>query len=263
MTPGPLPERRVPEAHIEIETEDGCIDALAACPDGPGPWPPILLLSDSRGLRPAIEEMARRLAAEGAFVLAPNLFHRSGPATDASARRAAVEAVLDPDAQAEDFEAWLHELEAERLVDDTRIGVLGYGVGAALALRLAAVHAERIAAAAVFYGGRPSPDEAHHLAGCVNAVLHLGYAEDGAGPGALEAALRREGVDFESEVYAGPRGFALSDHPGYAPKAAERHWANVLDLFKRTLGMSNFDPKDPKRPSERGISSQGPSRQLL
>jgi carboxymethylenebutenolidase len=87
-----------------------------------------------------------------------------------------VKAVLDPDAQSEDFEAWLHTLEAERLVDDTRIGLLGYGVGAALALRLAALHAERIAAAAVFYGGRPSQDEARHLAACVNAVLHLGHA---------------------------------------------------------------------------------------
>jgi carboxymethylenebutenolidase len=253
----------VPEAHIEIEAEEGCIDALAVCPDGEGPWPPVLLLSDSRGLRPAIEAMARRLAAHGVFVLAPNLFYRSGPMLDASSRRAAVEAVLDPDAQAEDFEAWLHALESERLVDDARVGVVGYGVGAALALRLAATHAERIAAAAVFYGGHPSADEAHHLAGCVNAVLHLGYADDGPPPGALEAALRREGVDFESEVYAGSRGFAVADHPRYAAKAAERHWANLLDLFRRTLGMPNSDPMNPEAPSEVGISSQGASRQLL
>jgi len=253
----------VPEAHIEIEAEEGCIDALAVCPDGKGPWPPVLLLSDSRGLRPAIEAMARRLAAHGVFVLVPNLFYRSAPMLDAAPRRVAVEAVLDPDAQAEDFEAWLDDLEAERLVDDTRIGVVGYGVGAAMALRLAAMHAERIAAAAVFYGGHPSPDEAHHLAGCVNAVLHLGYASDRPASGALEAALRRAGVDFESEVYAGPRGFAVADHPGYAPKAAEQHWANVLDLFKRTLGASNSDPINPKTPSGGGISSQEASRRLL
>ena len=83
------------------------------------------------------------------------------------------------------------------------------------------------------------------------------------GPGALEAALRREGVDFESQVYAGARGFAVADHPGYAPKAAERHWANVLDLFKHTLGMSNSDPTGLPEPSEGGISSQGASRPLL
>ena len=177
----------MPEAHIEIEAEDGHIDAFAACPDGPGPWPPVLLLSDSRGLRPAVEAMARRLAAHGVFVLAPNLFHRSDPA----------------------------------------------------------------------------PDEAHHLAACVNAVLHLGHAEDGPGPGALEAALRREGVDFESLVYAGPRGFAVPDHPGYAPQAAERHWENLLELFQRTLGLSNSDPKGPPGPSGGGISSQEPHRPLL
>lgn len=254
----------MPEAHIEMEAEDGCIDAFAACPAGAGPWPPILLLSDSRGLRPAIEDMARRLAGEGYFVLAPNLFYRTGIASSADARASAVAVVLDPDGQAEDFEAWLHALEAERLVDDTRVGVLGYGVGAAMALRLAASHAERVAAAAVFYGGRPSPAEALHLAACANAVLLLGHADgDGAGSGALEAALRREGVDFESLVYAAPRGFAVPDHPGYAPAAAERHWANLTELFRRTLFLSNSDVADLRGPSEGGILPRGTPRSLL
>ena len=99
----------MPEAHIEIEAEDGCIDAFVVCPDAGQPFAPLLLLSDSRGLRPAIEDIARRLAAEGFFVLAPDLFYRAGASpTDAEARHAAVKAVLDPDAQSEDFEAWLH-----------------------------------------------------------------------------------------------------------------------------------------------------------
>jgi carboxymethylenebutenolidase len=254
----------MPEAHIEIEAEDGCIDAFAACPAGGGPWPPILLLSDSRGLRPAIEEMARRLAREGFFVLTPNLFYRTGAGSSADARRAAVAVVLDPDGQAEDFEAWLHALEAERLVDDTRIGVLGYGVGSAMALRLAASHAERIAAAAVFYGGRPSAAEAHHLAACANAVLHLGHAEaDGTGPGELEAALRREGVDFESLVYSAPRGFAVPDHPGYDRPEAERHWTNLTELFRRTLTLSNSDSEKVAGRSGGGILPQATPRSLL
>jgi carboxymethylenebutenolidase len=244
----------MPEAHIEIEADDDCIDAFAVCPDAGQPFAPILLLSDSRGLRPAIEDMARRLASEGFFVLAPDLFYRTGPSsTDAEARHAAVKA-LDPDAQAEDFEAWLHSLEAERLVEDTRIGLLGYGVGAALALRLAALHAERIAAAAIFYGGRPSSEEASHLAACVNAVLHLGHAEgDLADAGRLEAALRREGVDFESLDYRAPRGFAVPDHPGYTPAAAARHWTNLTELFRRTLGEANSGPVSASAPSKGGI----------
>ena len=255
----------MPEAHIEIEAEDGCIDAFAVCPDAGQPFAPILLLSDSRGLRPAIEDMARRLADEGFFVLAPDLFYRTGStATDAEARHAAVKAVLDPDAQAEDFEAWLHSLEAERLVDDTRVGLLGYGVGAALGLRLAALHAERIAAAAIFYGGRPSSEEARHLAACVNAVLHLGHAGgDTAGAGLLEAALRREGVDFESLDYPAPRGFAVPDHPGYTPSAAARHWTNLTELFRRTLGEVKSDPASASGPSEDGILPQGSPRSLL
>jgi carboxymethylenebutenolidase len=253
----------MPEAHIEMEADDGCIDAFAACPAGAGPWPPILLLSDSRGLRDAIEVMARRLAAEGYFVLAPNLFYRTGIGSSADARAAAVAVALDADGQGEDFEAWLHALEAERLVDDARIGVLGYGVGAAVALRLAASHAERVAAAAVFYGGRPSPAEAHHLAACVNAVLHLGHAEGDSGAGDLEAALRREGVDFENLVYPAPRGFAVPDHPGYEPTAAERHWTNLTELFRRTVILSNSDAASPAGRTEGGISPPRTPTSLL
>ena len=180
------------------------------------------------------------------------------------ARHAAVKTVLDPDAQADDFEAWLHGLEAERLVDDTRIGLLGYGVGAALALRLAALHAERIAAAAIFYGGRPTSEKARHLAACVNAVLHLGHAEgDAARPGLLEAALRREGVDFESLGYRAPRGFAVPDHPSYAPEAAARHWTSLTELFRRTLGEPKSGPASASGHSEDGIFPQGSPRSLL
>jgi len=254
----------MPEAHVEIEAEDGCVDAFVVCPDAGQPFAPILLLSDSRGLRPAIEDIARRLAAEGFFVLAPDLFYRTGSSpTDAEARHAAVKAVLDPDAQSEDFEAWLHTLEAERLVDDTRIGLLGYGVGAALALRLAALHAERIAAAAVFYGGRPSQDEARHFAACVNAVLHLGHADGDTVDAGLEAALRREGVDFESLDYRAPRGFAVPDHPGYTPQAAARHWTNLTELFRRTLWEPKSGPASASGHSEDGILPQAGPRSLL
>src|SRR5436190_22792821 len=102
----------MPEAFIEIEAEDGGLDAFVACPEGATRRPPVLLLADRRGLRPAFQAHARRLAAHGYLVLAPDWTAR--PADD---RR-------------EDAEAWLDHLADDRRVDDARVGVAGYGAGA-------------------------------------------------------------------------------------------------------------------------------------
>lgn len=217
----------MPGRRIEIEAEDGWIEAYAAHPSGAPPWPSIILLSDRGGLRPAIQAMASRLADQGFFVLAPDPFNGC--------------TAEDLDTPAEAFDAWFDFLQAERLADETRTGVVGYGLGAALALRLAAAHAERVAASALFCGGRPTPDEALHLASCMNGVLHLGHAAQDSPrsnmPAVLETALRRADVDFESCVYPAGRGFAVPDHPGYDRRAAELHWANLVELFRRVLQM--------------------------
>ena len=64
---------------IDITTPDGVADAYVARPDGQ-PHPGVLLCMDAFGLRPVIEQMADRIAADGHVVLAPNLFYRAGRA---------------------------------------------------------------------------------------------------------------------------------------------------------------------------------------
>jgi len=206
------------EGRIEIDVEDGCIEALVVYPDDVGRWPPVILLGDGGG--PAeVAATARRLASHGFFVLAPQ----------------APEEPLE-----EAFDAWLDYLAGERLTDDGRVGALGYGTGAGLALQLAATHGERIAAVAAFHPARLAPESVHHLAGCLNAVVHLGYAAEDATWRAqdaadLEAELRLAGVDFEVEVYPAKAGFAAPDGPDHDLRAAELHWRRLAELFRRTL----------------------------
>src|SRR2546421_4987961 len=62
---------------VDINTPDGVADAYLARPDDrlrPG----VLLIMDAYGLRPTIEEMVDRIAADGYVVLAPNVFYRAG-----------------------------------------------------------------------------------------------------------------------------------------------------------------------------------------
>ena len=66
----------MPGSTVEIPTPDGVADAYLARPDDER-RPGVLLMMDAFGLRPAIGEIADRIAADGYVVLAPNLFYRS------------------------------------------------------------------------------------------------------------------------------------------------------------------------------------------
>ena len=65
---------------IDVPTPDGVADCYLTKPAGDGPHPGVLFMIDAIGLRPRIEEMADRIAAQGYVVLAPNLLYRAGRA---------------------------------------------------------------------------------------------------------------------------------------------------------------------------------------
>jgi carboxymethylenebutenolidase len=196
------------QAHIEIEVEDGALDAWLACPDGGGRHVPILLFSDRLGLTDSIRAIARRISAHNYFVLAPDLAGRS-----AEARREAAWACLD-------------HLADDRRVDDARVGALGFGSGADLAVDLAASRSERIAVAAA-YGGRGfGPRAALEIAQKINGFVRIGYPLGAARPrvGLLETALTAAGVLFDLEIFDG-----------------EPEWQGLLDLYGRILEPASFE----------------------
>src|SRR5579862_7529787 len=65
---------------IDAATPDGVADCYLTKPAGEGASPGVLFMIDAIGLRPRIEEMADRIAAQGYVVLAPNVFYRAGRA---------------------------------------------------------------------------------------------------------------------------------------------------------------------------------------
>lgn len=149
-----------------------------------------------------VESRAQRPSAHNYFVCAPDL---SGLPTED--RREAAAACLD-------------HLADERRVDDTRVGVLGFGSGADVAMTLAAVRAERVAAVAAYAGRALGPRSATEIASRINCVVRLGYTL-GVVPqrlGILEGALCATGVDFDIEACQG-----------------EPDRGDLLDLFARAL----------------------------
>ena len=65
------------ERKFEIAAADGVADAILYTPGG-GPYPGILFYTDIFGVRPANQDMARRIAEQGYAVMMPNVFYRFG-----------------------------------------------------------------------------------------------------------------------------------------------------------------------------------------
>jgi len=239
----------------EIPTQDGVLDCTGHAPSTPGPWPGVLLLMDAVGVRETLLSMADRLADNGFFVLLPNFFYRAGafapfnPMTlwsDPKERERVMSLVrtLDPAGAMRDVGACLDTLEKTPGVKAHRFGCVGYCMGGMLALRAAAAHPARIAAAASIHGGQlvtDKEDSPHLGVKNIRGRLYLGAADNDRSYTAeqsatLETALQGAGVAHQIEFYPGAQhGFAVKDFPVYDAAASEKHWERVLTLFRETL----------------------------
>jgi carboxymethylenebutenolidase len=244
-------------ATVEIRTADGVADAYLSLPAGGGRHPGVLFVMDAYGLRPRIEAMADRIAAEGYAVLAPNVFYRAGRTpvlpmpdlADAEARSAffgaarKLMAELTPERLAGDGAAYLGAL-AEHGGGDGAAGVTGYCMGARMGLRIAAAHPGRVAALAGFHAGglvTDDPASPHRAVGALRAEVYMGHADnDGSNTpeqiAAFDAALAGAGLTFRTEVYAGAaHGYTMADTPAWDEAACERHFAALFELLGRTI----------------------------
>jgi carboxymethylenebutenolidase len=241
---------------LQIPTADGQADAFAAFPGSGGRHPGVLLYPDAFGVRPVLREMARELARHGYYVLVPNLYYRHGPApvTELPEHigeeiRPAVIAQLMPLIEAHttervlrDADAFLRFLAAQPEVSAGPAAVIGYCIGAALAMRTAAAHPGQVAAVAGFHPGflvTDAPDSPHRFVRELTAQVHLGLAENDMRPEAiskLNQALDAAGVDYTTEIYPGTiHGYTMSDTDAFNPIALQRHWDRLLPLLDRTL----------------------------
>ncbi|MBP0448217.1 dienelactone hydrolase family protein [Kitasatospora sp. RG8] len=246
---------------VDIPTADGTADAYLAHPDDGRAHPAVLLYMNAFGLRPFLESMADRIAAEGYTVLVPNVFYRHGraplvalpeppepidPAADPTLfeRLGPIMASHTAEMAVRDAGAYLDWLAESPLTSDGPVGITGYCLGAQLALRTAGAYPDRVAAAAGFHGGMLASDEEdspHLVAGKVTAELYFGHADQDPSLPAdqidrLAKSLAEAGVRHTCEVYEGaPHGFTQADTAPYHPEAAARHWDALFALLKRTF----------------------------
>lgn len=114
-------------------------DAWLTQADVDGRTGAVVLAHDIAGLTPSVKELARMLSRMGYACVVPDLYYRSGiPAGAEGIRRADVDAAFSDGRMLADLEDAAGFLSANDAVDYDRIGLVGLGHGARLAMLLAA-----------------------------------------------------------------------------------------------------------------------------
>ncbi|MGE3513446.1 MAG: dienelactone hydrolase family protein [Vicinamibacterales bacterium] len=241
----------VSESNVTITTPDGTCDAYFVHPTS-GTAPGVLLWPDIFGLRPAKQQMAKRLAESGYSVLVVNPFYREKKSPVAEKGAATPIPSLVPMMQrlteqtnftdAKAFIAWLDQQPS--VAKNKKIGTQGYCMGGPMAFRTAAAVPDRVGAVASFHGGglvTPNPNSPHLQAAKTKAQFLIEIAEndDQRSPNdktVLKDTFAAAKLPAEIEVYTGAaHGWCPPDSQVYNEAAAEKAWARLLALYKKAL----------------------------
>lgn len=239
------------ERNVAVTTPDGNCDAFFVHP-AKGKHPGVILWPDALGLRDAKKAMARRLAAEGYAVLVVNPYYRDVRAPlpldftafrtpEGRAKIMPYMQGLVPEKVTRDAIAYIAFLDQQKAVDAKRgIGVQGYCMGGAIAVRTAAAAPGRVKGVGSFHGGNlvtDKPDSPHRLLDKTQASYLIAIArnDDEKAPqdkGTLKAAAETAERPAEIEVYAGNHGWCVPDAPDYNAAEADRAWGRLLVLYQ-------------------------------
>jgi carboxymethylenebutenolidase len=258
----PAAQGSLVESNVEIKTPDGTCDAAFIHPAS-GSAPAVIIWPDAFGLRPAMRDMARRLAADGYAVLVPNPYYRATKAPgikmegfsfqnaeNMAELRKLMGGINASGAAERDATAYIAWLDTQKPVDRTRkVGTQGYCMGGALVFRTAAAVPDRVGAGASFHGGglvTQAPDSPHTMIPKMKARLLVAIAsnDDARQPEAkdvLKKAFADAKVPAEVEVYQSLHGWCVPDmaaeqgKPIYNKPDAERAWAKLIALYKASL----------------------------
>jgi carboxymethylenebutenolidase len=240
----------VTDSEVSIKTPDGTADSYFVHP-ATGTAPGVLLWPDIFGLRPAMRQMAKRLAESGYAVVVVNPFYRVQKAPTAEKGAATEIKALMPLAQAlnetthmtdaKAFIAWLDQQPS--VAKNRKIGTQGYCMGGPIAFRTAAAVPARVGAVASFHGGglvTPNPNSPHLQAAATKAQFLVAVAQndDERSPkdkDVMKETFAKAGVPAEIEVYKGAHGWCPPDSGVYNEGEAERAWTRLLALYSKAL----------------------------
>lgn len=237
---------------VTISGQDGePIEAYMAAPTDGGPHPGVVVIHHLPGWDAWTREIVRKFADAGYAAIAPHLFSRWLPASEAELRAKAFQTWGPPDPQAMgDIAAGARYLKAQ-VSSNGKVGCIGFCSGGRQAF-LAASQVDDLDAAVDCWGGAVIPDERFAL-GPDRPVspfdtikdIHMPllgiFGNDDTFPAPaevdqIEEALQANAVEYEFYRYDGAgHGFWANASPAYRPEQTQDSWKKVLTFYEKHL----------------------------
>ena len=216
------------------------MNAQLLTPDGPGPYPALLILHTSGGLQNADVEFAKRMVKEGYVALVPSFLEAYG----ISARTRQATFTTDAAPIYADFVACLEQLRQHAKVDGKKLGAIGFSNGGYFALWLAATG--QVQAGVSYYGALTGAGTDRALSLFSQAfnsksspVLILHGTEDATVPFGkaveLDAMLTAAQSRHEFYQYPGAQHRFERDGGGNNEAAAADAWQRTQSFLGRLL----------------------------
>jgi carboxymethylenebutenolidase len=221
---------------IEFPTGDGSAPGYLAVPAGDS-GPATIVLQEWWGVDEHIRSICDRLAAEGFYALAPDLYR--GETTDQPSEAQQKMMALSMGDAEKDMCGAADYLTSQPGFQGPGVGAVGFCLGGGLAVWAAAT-CPNIAAAVSYYYVMPhgKPD----FSGIKGPVLgHFGTADEFVpvdAAKALEVEIRDAGADVTFEMYedAGHAFFNDTNRLGtYNPELADTSWGRTVDFLRSAL----------------------------
>ncbi|CAN1724386.1 putative dienelactone hydrolase [Hyphomicrobium sp. 1Nfss2.1] len=231
---------------VEVPVADGVLPAYRAMPAAAGTFPVILVVQEIFGVHEHIRDLCRRLAKDGYFAIAPELYFRQGSVAGMGDIKEIISRVVSkvPDAQVmSDLDATVAYAKAKGHGDVGKLGITGFCWGGRI-VWLYAAHSAALKAGVAWYGklvGDSTTSTPRHpvdIASELKApVLGLYGGADQGIPietvDRMREACKAAGKTCEIVVYPDtPHAFNADYRPSYRPDAAKDGWARMLSWFK-------------------------------
>jgi carboxymethylenebutenolidase len=224
---------------IEFPTSAGTAPGYLAIPPGER-GPATIVLQEWWGLEEHIRSVCDRLAAEGFFALAPDLYR--GEATTQPSEAQQKMMALSMAEVEKDMCGAAEFLSSQPGVDGPGVGSLGFCLGGGLSLWAAAACPQISAAVTYYYVNPHGKPDFTKIKGPV--LGHFGTADEFIPLDAaktLESELREAGVDVAFHYYdgVGHAFFNETDRLGtYDENAARLSWERTVSFLRSALSAS-------------------------